>query len=129
MRNVRRHGVRAVVRSLRAIVRRRMAGEVVPGARELGYGDVSAFGLAVVDGHFNRVAALHRPAPVAVGTVLFRAEIIQASLPPVRHWDRLLAAPPVEHVVPGHHYSMFAPAHAGALAAAVDEVLAQVDDP
>ena len=126
-RNVRHHGVRAVARSLRVILRRRVMGEVVPGARELGYGDVTALGLTKVDGHFNRVAHRHRPTPVAVHTVLFRAEIIQASLSPMRDWRRLLTMPPAERIVPGHHYSMFDPAHAGARAAAVEEVIAGTD--
>ena len=127
VRSVRHHGVPAVARSLAVILRRRMSGEVVADARALGYGDVTELGLATVDGHFNRLVARHQPVPVDVRTVLFRAEIIQASLPPVREWRRLLTRPPEVRTVPGHHYSMFDPAHAGALAAAVEDVLASAD--
>lgn len=123
-RSVRVHGVRAVVRSLDNIVRRRWSGELVAGAGALGYGDVSELGLANLDRRFNVVARAHKGVPCAVRTVLLRTDIIQASHPPEPDWSALLVRPPTVRVVPGHHYSMFAPEHAAALAAAVEQELA-----
>ena len=124
VRNVRHHGPGPVLRSLAVIVRRRLSGRVVANPADLGYGDLTAQGLAPVDVHFNQAAGRHRGAPVDVTAVLLRAEIIQASLPPRRDWGELLVRAPTVRTVPGHHYSMFDTAHAGALAAAVEDVLA-----
>lgn len=126
-RNLVHHGPVPVLRSLAVIVRRRLSGRVVADPAALGYGDVSELGLAKVDRHFNEVARRHRSTPVDVAAVLLRAEVIQASLPPATDWTRLLVRPPAERTVPGHHYSMFDAAHAGALAAVVQDVLRGAD--
>lgn len=124
VRNVVHHGPLKVMRSLAVIAARRLSGRVVADQEALGYGDVTELGLAQVDQHFNRAARAHPFTRADVKTVLFRAEIIQASLPPRSHWEQLLTRPPTERTVPGHHYSMFDAVHAGALAAAVEDVLA-----
>lgn len=126
-RNARVHGVWAVARSLSHIVQRRWKGELVAGAGDLGYGDVSELGLANLDTRFNAVARAHRATPADVHAVLLRTDIIHASHPPLPDWSALLRRRPDERVVPGHHYSMFAPEHAADLARAVEEVLAAVD--
>ncbi len=76
--------------------------------------------------HHARLCSSYQPRKLAVDAVLFRPRETPAELaePADRGWGRLLRSVGVREV-PGHHHSMVAPPHVTALAAAIDEALAE----
>ena len=76
--------------------------------------------------HHAKLCSSYQPQELAVDAVLFRPLETPGERhgPADRGWGRLLRSVEVRQV-PGHHHSMVTPPHAAALAAAIDEALAE----
>ncbi len=132
-RNLVRHGIRELWPFLDELARRRYR-RIVPTppekaaareqqAKEMGYTDVSEFGIVDLEEHFATVVHRYPLDRYDVDAALLKADEVWPIFPPDYYWSKHITGSIDLVSVPGNHHTMFAPENAPILAGKLAKLL------